>query len=340
MHFILRQRESRVHRNIPDRCDPLHHRDEDLLRIYRFPRTVIIDITSSLEDHLERKTKRNKALSPVLQVCVTLNYYASGALFGSLQNAFGLSKPTISRIIHQVSAVLTQLLHEEVALPSDSDMERNARAFFDIARFPNVLGCIDGSHIRIKPPSENEFIYVNRKGYHSINIQCVCDPFMCFIDIVVRYPGSSADAFIFNQCGLKTRLESDDFDGKVLLGDSGYALKHYMLTPFLSPQTDSERSYNYAHKRTRVLIERSFGILKSRFLCLSHKISGPILFSPKRACAVISACIFLHNKARRLNLHIDLQDIDSFDPPDALTPSEVDSNGWNKRSYIASHYFA
>ena len=31
VHFILRQRESRVHRNIPDRCDPLHHRDEDLL---------------------------------------------------------------------------------------------------------------------------------------------------------------------------------------------------------------------------------------------------------------------------------------------------------------------
>ena len=80
VHFILRNRESRVHRNIPDRCDPLHFRDEDLLRMYRFPRTVIIDITSSLEDHLTRKTRRNKALSPVLQVCVTLKYHGRNIL--------------------------------------------------------------------------------------------------------------------------------------------------------------------------------------------------------------------------------------------------------------------
>ena len=36
---------------------------------------------------------------------------------------------------------------------------------------PNVLGCIDGAFIKIKGPSENELDYVNRKGFHSLNVQ-------------------------------------------------------------------------------------------------------------------------------------------------------------------------
>ena len=36
---------------------------------------------------------------------------------------------------------------------------------------PGVFGCIDGTHIRISRPHEWEASYVNRKGYHSINVQ-------------------------------------------------------------------------------------------------------------------------------------------------------------------------
>ena len=37
--------------------------------------------------------------------------------------------------------------------------------------FPNVFGCIDGTHVRILRPTDNEFQYVNRKNFHSINVQ-------------------------------------------------------------------------------------------------------------------------------------------------------------------------
>ena len=340
IHAIRSRRGQRVQRNIPDRSDPLYFSDGDLIKRYRFPRSSIIGLATSMENELKHRTMRSNALSPVSQVCVALNYYATGALFGNLQSAFNVSKPTISRVIHRVSAVLTNRLCEEVFIPSPANIDRNCQAFFDIAHFPNVLGCIDGSHVRIKPPSEDEFINVNRKGYHSINMQCICDPYLCFIDVVVRYPGSSADSFIFNQCGMKNRLDSNVFEGKVLLGDSAYALRTYMLTPFMNPQTQSECNYNCAHRKTRVTIERAFGVLKSRFLCLSHKLSGPILFSPKRACAVISACIYLHNKARRLNLHVD-EEIFSDDQqlPHAVN-DDVDPSGWSARAYVVRHYFS
>jgi hypothetical protein len=36
---------------------------------------------------------------------------------------------------------------------------------------PTTIGCIDGTHIRIQPPKDEEHAYVNRKGEHSINVQ-------------------------------------------------------------------------------------------------------------------------------------------------------------------------
>lgn len=46
---------------------------------------------------------------------------------------------------------------------------------FSKARFPNVLGAVDGTLIKIQAPSENEPSYVCRKGFHALNVQTVSD---------------------------------------------------------------------------------------------------------------------------------------------------------------------
>lgn len=46
---------------------------------------------------------------------------------------------------------------------------------FSKARFPNVLGAVDGTLIKIQAPSENEPSYVWRKGFHALNVQTVSD---------------------------------------------------------------------------------------------------------------------------------------------------------------------
>lgn len=50
--------------------------------------------------------------------------------------------------------------------------------FYGEYGFPGVCGCVDGTHIAIVAPKTNddlypEHIYVNRKGYHSLNVQLV-----------------------------------------------------------------------------------------------------------------------------------------------------------------------
>jgi len=53
----------------------------------------------------------------------------------------------------------------------------NMNRFLDKKGVPGVIGTIDCTHVAIfPPPSEGlypEHIYVNRKGYHSINTQLV-----------------------------------------------------------------------------------------------------------------------------------------------------------------------
>ena len=78
------------------------------------------------------------------------------------------------------------------------------------------------------------------------------------------------------------------------MGDTGYALRPWLMTPYLNPQTRGERNFNSSLKRTRVIVEQMFGQMKRRFPCLAIGLR----ISPVRASTVIIACAVLHNKAK------------------------------------------
>ena len=140
--------------------------------------------------------------------------------------------------------------------------------FYDIKEFPLVLGAVDGTLIPIKAPSVDEHLYVCRKGFHALVVQGVCDANNVFTNIVAHYAGSTHDAHIWNNSKLSEAFESGIIKNGWLLGDSGYSLKHWLLIPVLNSSTAAERKYNKAHKFTRCVIERTFGIWKMRFRCI------------------------------------------------------------------------
>ena len=84
-----------------------------------------------------------------------------------------------------------------------------------------------------------------------------------FTDVVAKWPGSQHDAGIFERCRLKTHLEERDCGW--LFGDSGYPLKKYLITPKSNANRQEEVNFNLAHSQTRMVVERAFGVLKSRF---------------------------------------------------------------------------
>lgn len=70
-----------------------------------------------------------------------------------------------------------------------TELERESvyEGFNQLRQFPNVLGAIDCTHIKIQSP--NSIIgesFRNRKGYFSINVQAVCKSNLQFTNIVAR----------------------------------------------------------------------------------------------------------------------------------------------------------
>lgn len=54
--------------------------------------------------------------------------------------------------------------------PSGSYASNVSRLFRDKCKIPNVVGCIDGSHITIiRPVKDSEDYYTGRKSKHTLN---------------------------------------------------------------------------------------------------------------------------------------------------------------------------
>lgn len=115
--------------------------------------------------------------------------------------------------------------------------------FHTVAGFPSVVGIVDGTHIRIQAPSlQTERAYVNRKNQHSINVQVVVDYRGCFTSVVANWPGSAHDSFIMRNSNVWHAYEAGQLHG-IILGDSGYALRPWLMTPIRRPSTNAEQRF-------------------------------------------------------------------------------------------------
>lgn len=94
-------------------------------------------------------------------------------------------------------------------------------------------------------------------------------------------------------------FERGIIDETWLLGDSGYPLEPWLMTPVPNAQTDAERLFNERHMKARQIVERCIGLLKNRFRCISRE--RILKYDPKTAGLIINSCIILHNMMIEFN---------------------------------------
>jgi len=197
-----------------------------------------------------------------------------------------------------VAAVNEVLAPQELRYPADAvERRRLADDFRELANFPSVggwltmliinidiilfiSGCLDGTLVTMVTPRDNEADYVDRRGarYHSLNIAAVCDAHMKFLYVYCNRPGSTHDSRVWTESAMGESMADGNlpFPRAVILGDAGYGCSSYLLTPLRQgPLDPASAAYNSSHKRTRVVIERAFGIAKSRFQILKHSQYSP-----------------------------------------------------------------
>ena len=233
-----------------------------------------------------------------------LRFFATGNLQTVNGDLIGIHQTTVSRIINCVSTAILQQLPRFISF--SQNLHETKRDFMNYSRIPSIIGAIDGTHVPIiSPGGDNAELFRCRKGYFSINVQCVCDSKGNFTDIVCRWPGATHDSTIFENSRLCHLLENNELNG-LLLGNSAYPCRRYLLTPVLNPTNLMERRYNTDHILTRNVIERTFGQWKQRFRCLKM-LRTHLPLSQK----IIVATACLHNnyaKSLRLPMADDVEE--------------------------------
>ncbi|KAK7909409.1 hypothetical protein WMY93_014093 [Mugilogobius chulae] len=272
-----------------------------------------------------------------VETLVFLFWLASGTSYRVVARAFDMPRSTVCDVVHRITDSILHLRHRVIRLPSDDDLPEVAAGFQQLAgsaAFNKVVGSIDGCHVRIKPPSVNAQCYFNRKLFHSIQLQAVCDHSAKFIDILVGYPGSVHDSRVLKNSPLYTQRLYPPH-GYVMIGDGGYPCLSQpitLLTPYREPvRSPVEARFNRHHAKARSVIERAFGIMKARWRAIFFK---ALEVKPTFAVKVIACCTILHN--------ICLHNRDILDPveeeqgPADVQNQQEQQNGEHLRAAIAA----
>ena len=177
---------------------------------------------------------------------------------------------TVYDVIHRVADKLIQIKNRVIRFPAPYDLQEISAGFARLAgspAFTRVVGSIDGCLVRIKPLGADAQDYFNRKLFHFIQLQAVCDHQYQFIDIFDGYSGSVHDSRVLKNSPLYVQSLYRP-EGYCILGDGGYPCMSRPIA-LVTPDREPVRGvvawrFNRHHAKARSVIQRTFGIMKTR----------------------------------------------------------------------------
>ena len=188
---------------------------------------------------------------------------------------------------------------------SDLDkMKEVAKGFKDNCRcgaFRGCIGAVDGWLVKISRPCRKDGVtqpgdFFSRKGFFAINVQVIVDRYKRVIYKSILCRGAEHDSSAFKASDIyrllmekRTLLEKE---GLYFIGDSAYALRSYLITPYDNAiHGEGEDDFNFYHSSSRIVVECAFGEIDMRWGIFWR----PLKFTLERNATVIDAALRLHN---------------------------------------------
>uniref|UniRef100_UPI00398F640C putative nuclease HARBI1 n=1 Tax=Pristiophorus japonicus TaxID=55135 RepID=UPI00398F640C len=211
--------------------------DEQCLRRLRFRKDILRELCNLLRPDLQPQIRLRTALGIERKVTIALNFYATGSFQSATADISNISQFSAHRSISQVTDALYRRRVQYISFPMtrEKQVERQA-GFVWIAGFLRVQGAIDCTYVGLRVPQTHAEMFMNRKEFHSLNVQLMCDHQHRIMAVYAWYPGSSHDAFILRQSSVPAVFLGQNQNCGWLLGDKGYPLSNLAADSPSQPQ--------------------------------------------------------------------------------------------------------
>ena len=284
--------------------------DEEFVKMCRMKKESFLKLLRLIEDHPVFNNNSFVAQTDVhIQLAVTLrrlSHDGTGNSIDQIATLFGISKGSVTNYTQRCFKAINDNLGHLMRWPNKEQRELSAAAIKKYHFFRNCIGYIDGTHFRLaQKPTKHAETYYNRKGFYSLNCQVVCDERMIIFGLQVGHVGSVGDATCVEHASFMVNKDHLYFtcgngaNHEYLLGDSGYALHPFVLTPFRRPQVLKSKKcedFNKVHSSARVAVENTIGVLKGKWRILKNI---PIQINCNedvmKIDEMVSVCALLHN---------------------------------------------
>ena len=152
--------------------NPLQRPENELIYEYRLNKAAIMELCDLLREDLKPTLcSCSRVFTVEQQVLISLKLLASGSFQSSATDNINVAQSTVSCTLSRFMDSLLSKKKEFIYMPDSVYAEKIKLQFYLLGRFPSVVGAIDGTHIPIIAPAEDEHFFVNRKGFHSLNVQ-------------------------------------------------------------------------------------------------------------------------------------------------------------------------
>ena len=265
-------------------------------------------LTPFLKSRCENQVRPQMEIRKIV-ACVIYRF-AHGHSAEHMADRFKIGASTIRKYVDIVCDILTdtdKLFSHYISIPSGDRLLSIISNFEDITGLPNICRTIDGTHIPLaQNPNQRATLatsdFFNRKKFHSLVLQAVCDSQKIFWNVCASQPGGVHDGGQFKVSSLYKSLRRREILQEpvvsvggiqctpYLIGDSAYPIRTYLMKNWKVPNDLQKKRFDSSMNSGRVVIEQTFGTLKNRWRILRNfnsRVDG--------AARVTVSCCWLHN---------------------------------------------